>query len=131
MRPGFPTCIFFSPLHLVIVKGDEVEIISDNAACVFESIEQQNVHPIKTSTEINLQGRFSRDEYIATVEQIQNHITRGDIYVTNFCQEFFAENATIDPLGVFLKLNTISPNPFAAFFKWKGNYILSLRRSVF
>ncbi len=44
--------------------------------------------------------------------------------MTNFCQEFFAEDTVIDPLAVFLKLNEISPNPFAAFFKWKGNYVL-------
>src|SRR6202012_674489 len=51
-------------------------------------------------------------------------INRGDIYVTNFCQEFFADAAEIDPLWAFLKLNEISPNPFTAFFKWKDNYIL-------
>jgi len=58
-------------------------------------------------------------------EKIKQHISRGDIYVTNFCQEFFAEHAEIDPLATFLKLNTISPNPFGGFFKWKDNYILS------
>ena len=121
----FPDLHFFSPQHVIIIKGDEVEILSDDAVYVFENIEQQGVHPSKTSAEINLQGRFSKDDYLAAVEQIQSHITRGDIYVTNFCQEFFAENAEIDPLGVFLKLNAISPNPFAAFFKWRGNYILS------
>jgi len=52
------------------------------------------------------------------------HINRGDIYVTNFCQEFFAEDAIIDPVNVFLQLSQISPNPFASFFKWKDNYIL-------
>lgn len=122
---GFPDLHFFAPQHLIIIKGDEVEIISDDTAYVFENIEQQLVHPSKISTKINLQSRFSRDEYLTVVRQIQSHITHGDIYVTNFCQEFFAEHAEIDPLGVFLKLNALSPNPFAAFFKWKGNYILS------
>jgi para-aminobenzoate synthetase component 1 len=31
--------------------------------------------------------------------------------------EFYAENAIIDPLDKFLKLNEISQPPFAVFFK--------------
>ncbi|MDB5009508.1 MAG: pabB, partial [Mucilaginibacter sp.] len=39
-------------------------------------------------------------------------------------QEFFANDASIDPVSAFVQLNQISPNPFASFFKWKDNYIL-------
>ena len=124
-KTGFPDLYFFSPMHLIIIKGDAVEIISDDAIQVFENIEKQSEHQPKTSSAINLRSRFSKAEYLDSVEKIQEHIIRGDIYVTNFCQEFFAEHAQIDPLAVFKKLNNISPNPFAAFFKWNGNYILS------
>jgi len=62
---------------------------------------------------------------LGAAAKIKEHISRGDIYVTNFCQEFFAENAHIDPLGIFFQLNSISPNPFGGFFKLKNNYILS------
>jgi len=124
-KTGFPDLYFFSPMHLIIIKGDAVEIISDDAIQVFENIVTQTEHQPKTSSAINLRSRFSKAEYLDSVEKIQEHIIRGDIYVTNFCQEFFAEHAEIDPLAVFKKLNNISPNPFAAFFKWNGNYILS------
>ncbi len=32
-----------------------------------------------------------------TVKKLQEHIIRGDCYEINFCQEFYAENAIIDP----------------------------------
>ena len=121
----FPDLYFFVPEYIIIIKGNSAEIIADDAQNVFQLIEQQTEHQPKQSSAIKLKARFSRDGYLDTVEKIKNHITRGDIYVTNFCQEFFAENAKIDPLDAFLKLNALSPNPFAAFFKWKGNYILS------
>ena len=121
----FPGLYFFVPEYLIIIKGDQIEIVTGDAVLVLESIDKQEFHQPKQLPAIKLQSRFSREEYLAAAGKIKEHISRGDIYVTNFCQEFFAENAEIDPLTTFLKLNTISPNPFAGFFKWKDNYILS------
>jgi para-aminobenzoate synthetase component 1 len=50
------------------------------------------------------------------------HIQQGDLYEANFCMEFYAENAIIDPLDKFLKLNEISQPPFAVFFKTTANF---------
>lgn len=118
----FPDLCFFAPEHLILIKGDEVDIIADNADAIFKGIEEQTITTVKAN-HITLQSRLSRDEYIAIVNKIKDHITRGDIYVTNFCQEFFA-NAMIDPVEVFLHLNKISPTPFGTFFKWNDQYIL-------
>jgi para-aminobenzoate synthetase component 1 len=120
-----PDLYFFVPKYLIIIKGNEIEIIADDSQQIFENIEKQEEYPSEKTTPLNLQSRFTKEEYVDTVKKIQEHISRGDIYVTNFCQEFFADNAEIDPLAVFLELNAISPNPFGAFFKWKDNYILS------
>ena len=59
------------------------------------------------------------------LNKILKHIQRGDIYETNFCQEFYAENTTIDPLETYIKLNTISKPPFATFLKCRDKYLLS------
>jgi len=120
----FPNLYFFVPRYLILINGNTIEIIADNPQQVFESIEQQAISLYSESIAINIQSRLTKSAYLNAVEKIKEHINRGDIYVTNFCQEFFAENVTIDPLAVFLKLNEISPNPFSAFFKWKDNYIL-------
>jgi para-aminobenzoate synthetase component 1 len=121
----FPDLYLFAPKHLILLRGGEAEIISDKPQQVIDAINAQTAPATDVDYNIQLSSRFSKKEYIDTIVKIKDHINRGDIYVTNFCQEFFAENAMIDPLAIFLKLNTISPNPFAAFFKLKDKYILS------
>ena len=121
----FPDLYFFAPKHLILLKGNQTEIISDDEQLVLDNIQNHPTHQTTESSSINIQSRFSKTEYLDAANKIKEHISRGDIYVTNFCQEFFAKNAAINPLEVFSKLNAISPNPFAGFFKWGSNYILS------
>lgn len=120
----FPDLYFFVPEHLILIKDNEIEIISDEPERVVNAITVQKPVVAERLSPISLKPRFSREEYIDTVNQIKAHISRGDLYVTNFCQEFFAEEAEIDPLNLFTQLNAVSPNPFSAFFKWGSNYIL-------
>ena len=122
---NFPDLHFFAPEHLIVLKGNTAEIISDDADNILQEIQRQPDHQTQSSSALNIRSRFSRDEYIEVVEQIKAHIGRGDIYVTNFCQEFYAKDAEIDPFSIFNQLNSISPNPFGAYFKWQDNYILS------
>lgn len=123
-RLSFPDLYFFAPENLILIRNNEVEIISADAGQVLAGINSRRLleHP---TSDIRLQSRFSRNEYISAVNKIKDHISRGDIYVTNFCQEFFAENAEINPLNIFLKLNQISPNPFSAFFRLNDKYIMA------
>nr|WP_255670434.1 anthranilate synthase component I family protein [Mucilaginibacter sp. UR6-11] len=119
----FPDLFFFVPKQLILINNNTVEIIADDAQQIWDTIDQQIV-PAYHPNEVNLQSRFSKEDYIITVNKIKDHITRGDIYVTNFCQEFFADDATIDPTAIFLQLNRVSPTPFGTFYKWLDNYIL-------
>lgn len=120
----FPDLYFFSPKTVISIKGNKVDVLSDEPAEIITNMERIELPPGKSGSSLNLQSRFEKSEYINAVEKIQEHISRGDIYVTNFCQEFYADSATIEPLAIFNKLNSLSPNPFSSFFKWKGNYIL-------
>jgi para-aminobenzoate synthetase component 1 len=54
-----------------------------------------------------------------------DHIHKGDIYEANFCMEFYAENATIDPLEIYQKLNAISEPPLCVYFKNAHQFLLS------
>jgi para-aminobenzoate synthetase component 1 len=121
---NFPDLYFFAPETVISIKGNEVNITGNDAEIVSYQIELQELSPAIPSTAINLQPRFSKQEYIDTVNKIKEHINRGDIYVTNFCQEFYADNAQIDALSIYQKLNSLSPTPFSSFFKWDGNYII-------
>jgi len=121
----FPYLYFFSPVHLILIGEDGVEIISDNAEGILADIHQQIIVKHASAPDVVIKARFNKEEYIDTVKAIQRHINRGDIYETNFCQEFYAENAMIDPLSVFKHLSRISPAPFSCFFKLKDQYIIS------
>ena len=120
----FPDLYFFVPLHLITIKGNEVEIESENAEALIKNINRQALDTNPSITAVTLQPRFSKADYISTVKEIQEHIVRGDIYVSNFCQEFFARDAHIDALDVFNQLNQLSPNPFSSFFKYHQQYVL-------
>ncbi len=127
----FPELFFFQPKKLFLIKGDVVEMHylkmvddefeSDLADIYgFSSVQKETVlKPIK------LDLRLTKERYVEKVNSMLAHIHRGDIYEANFCQEFYAENAHIDPLETYKKLNAISKAPFATYFKNHKKYALS------
>jgi len=130
----FPDLYFFQPQKLILVGKDKVEfrylrMVDDEIASDFEEILQQELILKNNSSEKNnaspIQSRISKDEYLKKVSEMLEHIQRGDIYEANFCQEYFAENRSIDPAMVFQGLNEISSSPFAVFLKLENNYLLS------
>ncbi len=120
----FPDLYFFVPEYVVVIRGSEAELIADDPEDLFKSIQDQSVYVDADYPEVKIQTRFTKSAYLEAVAKIKAHIARGDIYVTNFCQEFFAEDAVINPLEVFVKLNQVSPNPFSAFFRHDHQYII-------
>ncbi|RYY37765.1 MAG: anthranilate synthase component I family protein [Sphingobacteriaceae bacterium] len=121
---AFPELYFFAPKHLIKIKDNEVEVVGRDTAVIVSEIENTVADISTNAPSINLKTRFSKQEYIDTANKIKEHISRGDIYVTNFCQEFYADDAEINPLSVYKSLNSISPNPFSCFFKLKEKYIM-------
>jgi para-aminobenzoate synthetase component 1 len=79
----------------------------------------------EASTEIRIQQRISKENYITKVGKMLEHIQRGDIYEANFCMEFYAEKAVINPLEIYQKLNAISEAPFSVYFKNENQFLLS------
>jgi para-aminobenzoate synthetase component 1 len=75
--------------------------------------------------DVKIHKRITKKEYLKQLETILQHIHRGDIYEVNFCQEFYSENARINPFEVYKKLNEISKPPFASFFRNNDKYLLS------
>jgi para-aminobenzoate synthetase component 1 len=88
-------------------------------------INHWTIQPQINEPSVEIRSRFTKSEYKNTVNEIKGHIQRGDIYEINFCQEFYAETAEIDPLSIFIRLNKISPTPFSSFLKIGLRYIIS------
>ncbi len=71
-----------------------------------------------------LRAALDKKNYIRRIEQLKQHIHRGDIYEVNFCMEFFAEPVSIDPFETYKRLNALSQAPFSAFVKLQDTYII-------
>lgn len=136
---GFSDIYFFQPQKLIFIKGSNVEfnylkMISNEIEQDFQEI--QNIFPVKfnhqknknvkhSKNNIKIKLRIHKDEYYKKVNTLLNHIKRGNIYEANFCQEFYAENAIINPYEIYQELNNISKPPFAAFLRLDYQYLLS------
>src|SRR6186713_2211188 len=124
-RHGFPDIFFFEPMLIIRLSEKEMEIESEgDAGKIFEEIMQTEEILELQNAPINIQQRVSKKEYIETIEQLKKHILRGDCYEINYCIEFFAEDAIVDPLSVYEKLSKTSPNPFSALYKLEDKWLI-------
>lgn len=138
----FPDLCFFQPKKLFFLKGNTLEIqylnlVSDELEADLKQIESQVTSSTSSSLtkssnekslidqDIKIKLRIHKDEYFEKVNTILNHIHRGDIYEANFCQEFYAEQTTINPAEIYNNLNRISKPPFATFLRLYDKYLLS------
>lgn len=133
----FPELFFFQPKKLFLLKENILEIqylkmCDDEFEIDFNEILNNTHHsfvtPVYTQrsrSTVEVEQRISKENYISKVNKMLEYIQQGDIYEANFCMEFFAENATIEPSSIYEKLNAISQPPFAVFFKNQHQYLLS------
>ena len=126
----FPDLFFFQPKKIFLLKGNQLET---RYLHLCDDELQEDYHDITTivpqqstaSDSVMVQARIDQKKYLEQVQKMQEYIHKGDIYEANFCMEFYAENATIEPLEKFQKLNAISQPPFAVFLKNNQQYLLS------
>lgn len=126
----FPDLFFFQPKKIFLLKGENLEIrylnmCDDEFEEDFEAILESKDSVEKKTQKLTIQQRISKAAYLEKISKILNHIHHGDIYEANFCMEFYAENASINPLEKFVKLNEISQPPFAVFLKNNTHFLLS------
>lgn len=131
----FPLLHFFVPEFVLQIEKAIVNVfyddtfVSENKAIAvynMATIEESEVSlPTEKQYKQNkILARITKEEYIVAVNQLKQHIHKGDIYEVNFCQEFYAENSVIAPLDVYKKLNSISQAPFSAYYKFHDQYLM-------
>lgn len=124
---GFPDMFFFVPEVVIQLGKNEIHIGStgDDHAKIYQQImDAEEYGPVPSRPPFKIQQRFSKEEYIARVEQLRQHILRGDCYEINFCQQFYAENAIIPPVETYKALSKISPNPFSGYYRCEDKFLL-------
>lgn len=128
---NFPDLYFFQPKKLFLFSEEQVEIqylnmVSDELEEDWKTISNLVFEPDAVEAKsYTIQARTSKNSYLEKVNEMLGHISRGDIYEANLCQEFFSEDATIHPLETFLRLNKISKPPFSVFLKLNSHFALS------
>ncbi|URC14868.1 anthranilate synthase component I family protein [Flavobacterium sp. B183] len=126
----FPDLFFFQPKKIFTLKGNKLEIqylllCDDELEEDYEDIVDSKYDAFETVSSIEVKQRISKEAYVEKVNKMLEHIHVGDMYEANFCMEFFADSAEINPLEKFQKLNAISQAPFSVFFKNHKQYLLS------
>ncbi len=132
---AFPDLYFFQPKKLFLIKGntliikylnmvdnelkDDLKCIKKELDCHLERSREVLTNPVK------IKLRIHKDEYFDKINKMLAHIQRGDIYEANFCQEFYSEDVSINPLETYNHLNSISNPPFATFLKLNDKFLLS------
>lgn len=131
----FPELYFFQPKKLFFLKGNTLIVkylkmvddeIEEDLKCIKREVDCHIDYEAKESGEsIKIKLRIHKDEYFDKINEMLDHIQRGDIYEANFCQEFYSEDVIINPLETFYHLNDISRTPFATFLKVDDKFLLS------
>ncbi|MFO8023142.1 MAG: anthranilate synthase component I family protein [Perlabentimonas sp.] len=128
---GFPDMLFFRPSLVFAVEDNLLKIHysknrfnSHSARELFESIMNTPSANGEEKYDIHLNERYSKAEYLETVNEVLGHIQRGDIYEMNLCQEFYTSACTINPYKSYINLNAVSPTPFSAFGKFNDKFLL-------
>ncbi len=130
---SFPELHFFCPKVVLQINENIVSVFYDadflsekETEAIFNlCFSPPNKKSENNFYEINIQSKITKQEYIDAVNQLKQHIRKGDIYEVNFCQEFFVEDLEMDTVSIYEKLNEISRAPFSAYCKFDKQYLLS------
>jgi len=127
-----PALHFFQPRWVFALKEDILEIHyfeKENSEAEIGTLVNQilstQVDPVQASLVPDIKHRISKQEYLIGVNQLKEHIRLGDIYEVNFCQEFYAEHAKIDPLETYRSLSQVSPTPYSCYYALDDIFLLS------
>ncbi|WP_262385994.1 anthranilate synthase component I family protein [Hymenobacter sp. BT491] len=119
----WPELHFFEPEIWLYWRPEGVEINGPDG--VLEDILATEILPVEESVSVTaMHPRMSKPDYLAAVASVREEILDGEVYELNLCQEFYAEQVSLDPVSTFLRLNRASPTPFACFYKWHDRYLL-------
>ena len=117
---------FFIPETVVAIKTNSnlIEISAENPKAVLDEILKAKATDEFYPKSISVKAAITKEDYIAAVDNIREHIIEGDLYEMNFCQEFYAKGL-LEPASFFNRLNRFSPAPFSAWFKNDNQHVFS------
>lgn len=122
----FPEAILFTTKYVVEIDGGNIIFIQGNETIesktfVDDFLKNENTN---TNYSFNFNATTSKDNYLDKLQSLKKHISLGDIYEVNYCQEFIADNVEIEnEFNLYWKLNEITKAPYSAFFNFENHSI--------
>lgn len=124
----FPELSFFVPqIVCYIPTGNHqlvIETLVEEPDTIYNSIVSAVNDIAKSLSKISFAQRTTQNHYLETVDKLRAHIREGDCYEINYCNEYYAEAADINPYAAFCVLNNLSKAPFSAFYKYNDKYLI-------
>lgn len=128
VKSGFADIAFFRPATVIHINRAQTVLSIESFGRpddIFCQVTETKTLPTRNPIpKLRFRSVVDRGAYLKTIAQLRKHISDGDCYEINFCCEGFCNDADISPLDVFNELNTLSPAPFAAFYKAKDDYLM-------
>lgn len=128
---GWPLCHFFRPQVLIMPEPEGIRIgtlpghpVFSDPDRVFAMLRKAKPFPQCPNSPVNIQARVDKVRYLKQLKAIKEHIQAGDVYEMNYCIEFFAEDAGIDPVMAYDALNNVSQTPFSCFYAMDQKYLM-------
>lgn len=119
---------FFCPEIVCYINAQQselcIESLGPSPEDIFEAISSSLPFTPALLPSLQFQQRTERSAYLQTIDRLRQHIYNGDCYEINYCCESFCEAAAINAPDVFYRLNTLSPAPFAAYYRLHKQYMM-------
>lgn len=128
---GFATSFFYQPEIVAYVPHDSTTLYlsvagKERADTILEQILHAEMEVVDKGTILpsEWQYRFTKEEYLHTIERLRHHIEEGDFYEINFCTDAYTEQGNIDATYTFSRFNAVNPSPFAALYRNHSSWLL-------
>ncbi|XZF15116.1 anthranilate synthase component I family protein [Chitinophagaceae bacterium MMS25-I14] len=128
IRTGFPSLQFFRPEIVCYISKDSttltIESLTEDPDVLYKEIIAAVAAAPPALPKLNFTRRITRENYLEAIHDIREHIAAGDCYELNYCTECYCEDALVNPYDVFRSLNSLSPAPFAAYYRLNDLYLM-------
>ena len=130
---GFPLAYLYTPAVVIELTGKQVTIQTEQESPqqLFDQISSFVVPPSSDKSAVqsalpktSIAPYINKVAYLENIHKILQLIRRGDFYEINYCQAFKVNHIVANPATLYLNLTSISPTPFACFYKNNSDYLL-------
>jgi para-aminobenzoate synthetase component 1 len=111
-----PLAYFWVPSVVAKINQDEINLVQGKDITLVQDFFETLTHS-EAPDLAPFSARTSKEKYLQHVNEIKQLIQRGDLYETNYCQEYFIENLTLfAPHGLYNLVNQRTEAPFSGLF---------------